>query len=96
MLNKETKLLEKLRDVNKEIHIAMLLVEYFHRAVDKGTVKNFRNALRAWYHLVRQSKLKPFLGFSQLIRRYRNEIENYITSGITTAVAEGLNNNIKS
>ena len=34
----ETKLLDKLRETNKEIHTAMLLVEHFHKALDKGNV----------------------------------------------------------
>jgi transposase len=92
---KETKLLEKLRETNKEIHTAMLLVEYFHKALDKGSVESFRKALRAWYLVVRESKLKPFLKLCKLIRKYRTEIENYIESGLTTGVAEGINNKIK-
>lgn len=91
----EAKLLDKLRDANKEIHTAMLLVEYFHRALDKGSVLSFRKALRAWYLVVRESKLKPFLKLCKTIRKYRGEIETYITSGLTTAVAEGINNKIK-
>jgi len=49
----EQKMLDKLRDTNKEIHTAMLLVEYFHRALDKKNVLSFRKALRAWYLVVR-------------------------------------------
>ena len=92
----ESKMLGKLRDINKEIHSAMLLVEYFHRALDKSTVLSFRKALAAWYLLARESKLEPFLKVAKLIRRYRKEIEAYIKSGLTTAVAEGLNNKIKT
>jgi transposase len=92
----ERKLLDKLRDTNKEIHTAMILVEYFHRALDRASVKSFRNALKAWYLVVRESKLKPFLNFANTVRKYRKEIEAYIESGLTTAVAEGLNNKIKT
>lgn len=92
----ERRMLDKLRDVNKDIHTAMLLVEYFHRALDKSTVLSFRRALRAWYLVVRESKLGPFLKLAKLIRKYRRNIEAYIKSGLTTAVAEGLNNKIKT
>ncbi|MGZ3747648.1 MAG: ISL3 family transposase [Pseudobdellovibrionaceae bacterium] len=92
----EKKMLDKLRDANKEIHTGMLLVEYFHRALDKATVLSFRKALAAWYLLVRESKLEPFLKLAKTIRRYRKQIEAYILSGLTTAVAEGLNNKIKT
>ncbi len=93
---KEKRLLDKLRDTNKEIHTGMLLVEYFHRALDKATVVSFRKALTAWYLLIRESKLEPFLKLAKLIRKYRAEIEAYIKSGLTTATAEGLNNKIKT
>ncbi len=92
----EQKMLDKLRDTNKEIHTAMLLVEYFHRALDKNTVLSFRKALSAWYLVVRESRLEPFLKLAKTIRRYRKQIEAYINSGLTTAVAEGLNNKIKT
>jgi transposase len=92
----ERKMLDKLRDTNKEIHTGMLLVEYFHRALDKHTVLSFRKALSAWYLVVRESKLEPFLKLAKTIRRYRKQIEAYINSGLTTAVAEGLNNKIKT
>lgn len=92
----EEKLLEKLRSANKEIHTAMLLVEYFHKALDKASVVSFRKALTAWYWVVRESKLEPFIKLARTIKRYRKQIEAYINSGLTTAVAEGLNNKIKT
>lgn len=91
----EQKLVDKLRRVNEPIHIAMLLVEYFHKALDKKTIKGFRETLITWYRVVRESKLEPFLKFAKTIRKYRRNIEAYISSRLTTAVAEGLNNKIK-
>lgn len=91
----EQKLLDKLRRANQSIHTAMLLVEYFHKALDKKTIKSFRQSLHTWYIVVRESKLEPFLKLSKTIRRYRKNIEAYIKSRLTTAAAEGLNNKIK-
>ena len=91
----EQKLLDKLRKVNDSIHTAMLLVEYFHKAMDKVTIKSFRQSLLNWYKVVRESKLEPFIKLSKTIRRYRENIEAYIESRLTTAAAEGLNNKIK-
>ena len=91
----EQKLLDKLREVNEPIHTSMLLVEYFHKALDKTSVKNFRKTLLLWYQLVRESKLEAFIKLSKTIRRYRRNIEAYIQSRLTTAAAEGLNNKIK-
>lgn len=91
----ELKLLSRLRDVNKSIHTGMLLVEYFHSMLDKKTIKSFRRAMTTWYLVVRESKLEPFLDLAKTIRKYRKNIEAYITSRLTTGVAEGLNNKIK-
>lgn len=91
----EQKLLDKLRNANLSIHTAMLLVEYFHKALDKKSIKSFRQILKTWYLVVRESKLEPFLALAKTIRRYRRNIEAYIESRLTTAAAEGLNNKIK-
>jgi transposase len=88
--------LERLRDENKNIHTAMLLVEYLHRAFDKKTVPDFRATLTNWYRVVRDSGLEPFRRLAGTIRRHRRLIENYIISRLTTAVSEGLNNKIKA
>jgi transposase len=93
--NAEQKLLDKLRRINKSIHTAMLLVEYFHKALDKTNIRSFRRTLSIWYQVVRESRLEPFRKLAITIRRYRKQIEAYITSRLTTAVAEGLNNKIK-
>jgi transposase len=71
-----------------------LLVKCFHKALDYKKVHLFREALKTWYIIVRNSKLKPFLKLAKTIRKYRKNIEAYIESRLTTA-AEGLNNKIK-
>ncbi len=88
-------MLEELRELNRNIHNAMLIVEYFHAVLDKKSVKSFRKALESWYRLVKESNLKPFRDFAKLIRKYRLNIEAYVRSGLTTAVSEGINNKIK-
>lgn len=91
----ETRLIDDLRRVNKNIHVGMFLVEYFHEALDKKTIKGFRSSLLEWYRVCRTAKLPQFLEFAKLIRKYRRNIEGYINSRLTTAVIEGLNNKIK-
>src|SRR5690606_1391725 len=54
-----------------------------------------QQTLLTWYRVVRESRLIPFLELARTIRKYRKNIEAYITSRLTTAVAEGLNNKIK-
>jgi transposase len=92
----EQKWIEKLRGLNRPIDYAMLLVEYLHEALDQLSVPSFRKSLVEWYRLVRESGLKPFRKFASTIRYYRELIENYITSRLTTAVCEGINNKIKT
>ena len=91
----EQKLLARLRDINAPIHNGMLLVESFHAVLECKTIEAFRKMMINWYALVRESGLTPLRKFAKTIRRYRKEIENYILSRLTTAVAEGLNNKIK-
>jgi transposase len=91
----ELKLIDKLRLANKDINLGMLLVEYFHKALDQKTIKGFRQVMARWYQLCRAAKLQPFLNFAKTLRRYRKNVEAYITSRLTTAVVEGLNNKIK-
>lgn len=91
----ELKLIDKLRLANKDINLGMYLVEYFHKALDQKTVKGFRQVMARWYQLCRAARLKPFRDFAKTLRKYRKNVEGYITSRLTTAVIEGLNNKIK-
>lgn len=95
LTKQELKMLDQLRVQNTNINNAMLLVEYFHRMLERKNPDTFRQALVKWYRLVRDSGLKDFRKFAALIRKYRRNIEAYIKSNLTTAVSEGLNNKIK-
>jgi transposase len=95
LTKQELKMLDQLREQNKNIHNAMLLVEYFHRMLERKDPKTFRRALRKWYRLVRDSGLEQFRKFVGTVHKYRRHIEAYIKSNLTTAVSEGLNNKIK-
>lgn len=92
---KDLRMLEKLKEINKNILNGMILVEHFHAILDKVEVIEFRKSLLLWYRLVREADLKPFKKMALLIRKYREEIESYITSRLTSAKSEGLNNKIK-
>jgi transposase len=95
-LNKsDLKMLDQLKKINKNILNGMILVEYFHNVLDKTDITEFRKSLTLWYQLVRESAIKPFKKLALMIRKNRKYIEAYITSGLTTAKSEGLNNKIK-
>lgn len=87
--------LAKLRKLNENINTGMLLIEYFHRVLDKKSVDAFQKGLLLWQELVEESGLKPFQDFLKTVRKYQDRIETYIKSHLTTAVSEGLNNKIK-
>lgn len=91
----DLKMLDKLKELNKNILNGMILVEHFHRMLDKTDVVEFRKSLMLWYGLVREAGLVPFRKLAKLIRKYRGYIEAYINSRLTTAKSEGLNNKIK-
>ena len=92
---KDIRMLDRLKELNKNILNGMILVEHFHTILDKRDVDEFRKSLTLWYRLVRESELKPFRKLAATIRKYRLNIESYIRSNLTTAVSEGLNNKIK-
>ena len=91
----EHNMLGKIKLINDQISNAMILTDYFHKVLDQKGVNNFREKLAYWYSLVRESKSKNFRKFSKLVRKYRENIEAYIKTGLTTAISEGINNKIK-
>ena len=91
----ESNMLGKIKLINDQINNAMILTDYFHKVLDQKGVHNFREKLVYWYNLVRESKSKHFKKFAKLVRKYRQNIEAYIKTGLTTAISEGINNKIK-
>ena len=91
----DLRMLDRLKEINKNILNGMILVEHFHKMLDKTEVIEFRKSLVLWYRLVREAKLQPFKKLAWLIKKYRGYIEAYIKSRLTTAKSEGLNNKIK-
>jgi transposase len=91
----EHNMLGKIKLLNDQIHNAMILTDYFHRVLDQKGVQKFREKLKNWYKLVRESKSSIYRKFAKMVRCYRRNIEAYIKTGLTTAVSEGINNKIK-
>lgn len=86
---------EQLVQVNKNISAALILMEYFHRILDKTNVKEFHEGLELWEQLVVSSKLVQFEKFLETVKKHQTRIEAYISSKLTTAISEGINNKIK-
>ena len=86
---------DQLIQVNKNISAALILVDYFHSILDKTEVKAFRDGLALWEDLVIASEIIPFKKFLETVKKHQVRIEAYISSKLTTAISEGINNKIK-
>lgn len=86
---------ERLIQVNQNISNGLVLIDYFHNILDKYEVKDFRSGLKLWEELVIASKITHFEKFLRLVKKHQSRIEAYITSKLTTAISEGINNKIK-
>lgn len=91
----EENMLGKLKMLNSNISTGMLIVDYFHKALDQKSYSKFKKMLKQWFALVRDSGLEVFKKFAKKVEKYRPNIEAYIKSNLTTAISEGINNKIK-
>lgn len=91
----EQKLFERLMQVNQKINSALILMEYFHSILDKNKVSEFQEGLKLWEELVMTSKIIQFESFLKTVKKHQTRIEAYISSKLTTAISEGINNKIK-
>ena len=86
---------QKLIQVNQNISSGLILVDYFHKILDKNSIQEFKEGLELWEELVEQSQILEFKKFLNTVKKYQSKIEAYILSKLTTAISEGLNNKIK-
>lgn len=86
---------ERLIQINQNISNALILIDYFHNILDKHEVKDFRDGLKLWEDLVTASKITQFEKFLDTVKKHQARIEAYISSKLTTAISEGINNKIK-
>ncbi|MBX9768563.1 MAG: transposase, partial [Bdellovibrionales bacterium] len=86
---------DRLIQINQNISNALVLIDYFHAILDKHKVSEFRQGLKLWEELVVASKITQFDKFLSTVKKYQSRIEAYISSKLTTAISEGINNKIK-
>ncbi|NLH75161.1 MAG: transposase [Verrucomicrobia bacterium] len=55
-----------------------------------------RRFFRDWFGWVSQSRLKPVIGVSQLLKCHLDDLLRYLKNRLTNAVTEGLNSKIQS
>jgi len=91
----QTRLLNGLRKSNRRIHRAWILKDEFEGFWDylyKGSAEKF---LKGWMTSVRRSRLEPLKEFVNTLENHLENIITYIGTGITNAMAEGINRVIR-
>jgi len=89
---------EKLSEVartNQRLYRAYLLKESLAQGLDYRQRKRAEEHLDGWAQWASHSKLKPFVKLSRTIRRFKEGILAYVSTGLSNGVVEGLNNKIR-
>jgi transposase len=89
---------QKLSEVartNKRLYRAYLLKESLAKGLDYRQPGRAEQHLDGWAQWASHSKLKPFVKLSRTIRRFKEGILAYISTGLSNGLVEGLNNTIR-
>lgn len=89
---------EKLSEVartNKRLYRAYLLKESLAKGLDYRQRQRAEQHLKGWAQWAARSKLKPFVKLSRTIRRFKEGILAYTSTGLSNGLVEGLNNKIR-
>jgi transposase len=89
---------EKLSEVartNRRLYRAYLLKESLAKGLDYRQRQRAEQHLKGWAQWASHSKLKPFVKLSRTIRRLKEGILAYTTTGLSNGLVEGLNNKIR-
>jgi transposase len=89
---------EKLSEVartNKRLYRAYLLKESLAKGLDYRQPGRAEQHLDGWAQWASHSKLKPFVKLSRTIRRFKEGILAYTSTGLSNGLVEGLNNKIR-
>ncbi|WP_407660056.1 ISL3 family transposase [Hyalangium gracile] len=89
---------QKLSEVartNKRLYRAYLLKESLAKGLDYRQPGRAEQHLDGWAQWASHSKLKPFVKLSRTIRRFKQGILAYISTGLSNGLVEGLNNKIR-
>lgn len=95
LTDKQRPKLERLLEVNQQIHTAYLLRDELKEIWTLRSPWAVRQALGAWCELARESDLGPLERFADSLRRHRRGIVAHARYPIGTGRLEGTNNKIK-
>jgi transposase len=89
---------QKLSEVartNRRVYRAYLLKESLAKGLDYRQRERAEQHLDCWAQWAAHSKLKPFVKLSRTIRRFKEGILAYTSTGLSNGLLEGLNNKIR-
>lgn len=92
---KDTKALNQLQKANRRIHRAWVLKDEFNQLWEYSSRTWARKFLKKWCKSVMYSQLEPMKKFVATVRRHENEILNFVGTGVTNAIGEGINRVIR-
>jgi transposase len=87
--------LRRLKRSNNRIYRAWVLKDEFEAFWGYRSVGWARRFLTQWIARVMRSRLEPLKKFARTLRRYFEDVVAHIDTGLTNAVAEGINRVIK-
>lgn len=91
----QTRILNDLQRGNIRIHRAWVLKDEFEHFWDYSSVGHARNFIKRWCTSALRSRLEPLRQFVQTLRKYEEHILTFVETGLTNAVAEGVNRVIR-
>jgi transposase len=92
---KDTRILNALHKGNRRIHRAWVLKDEFEQFWEYKALWAAERFLKNWMTTALKSRLQPIRDFVQTLKRHQHQILPYIGTGLTNAIAEGLNRIIR-
>lgn len=92
---KDTRTLNALHKGNRRIHRAWVLKDEFEQFWEYKARWAAERFLKRWMTTALKSRLEPIRDFVQTVKRHQHQILPYIGTGLTNAIAEGLNRIIR-
>jgi transposase len=84
-----------IKRVNEPVYRAYLLKESFLRLYDETDPREAREGLLAWLGWASRSRLRPFVRLARTARDHMEGILRFVSTGLTNARCEGMNNKIR-
>ena len=92
---KDTRILNALHKGNRRIHRAWVLKDEFEQFWEYKARWAAERFLKRWMTTALKSRLAPIRSFVETLKRHQHQILPYIETGLTNAIAEGLNRIIR-